>query len=67
MILNPEFPYARHQALAIGLTLVPNQIGVGCAEHDVDRVRASFQDRGHGVDHDLDALAGGQQSERQNN
>ena len=39
---------------------------MGRTEHDVDRVRATFQDRGHGVDHDLDALAGGQQAERQN-
>ena len=36
------------------------------AEHDIDRVGAPFQDQGHGVDHDLDALAGGEQPERQN-
>ena len=59
MILDAEFAHARHQALAIGFTLVADQIGVGCTEHDIDRVRAPFQDRRHGIDHDLDALAGG--------
>ena len=66
MILDAEFAHARHQAFAIGLALVPNQIGMRRTEYDVDRVRAPFQDRGHGVDHHLDALAGRQQPERQN-
>ncbi len=37
-----------------------------CAEHDIDRIRAALQNRRHGVDHDFDALVGGQQAECQN-
>ena len=66
VILDAEFAHARHQALAIGLALVAHQIGMRRAEHDIDGVGATFQDRGHGVDHDLDALVGGEQAERQN-
>ncbi len=66
VVVDPKFAHACHQALAIGLTLVPNQIGMRRTEHDIDRVGAAFQDRGHGVDHDLDALGGGQQAECQN-
>ena len=35
-------------------------------KYDINRIRSAFQDRGHGVDHDLDALAGRQQPECQN-
>ncbi len=66
MILDAELAHACHQAAAIGFALVANQIGMRRSQHHIDRVRPPLQDRGHGVDHDLDALAGGQQSERQN-
>ena len=36
------------------------------AEHDIDRIGAAFQDRGHGIDHDFDALVRREQAERQN-
>ena len=39
---------------------------MGRAEHDIDRIRLPFQDRRHGVDHDLDAFVGRQQAECQN-
>ena len=35
------------------------------AEHDVHRVRAASQNRGHGVDHDFNALVGREQTESQ--
>ena len=66
VVLDPEFAHALHQALAIGFALVAHQIGMRRAENDIYRVRAPFEDRGHGVDHDLDALVGGEQAERQN-
>ena len=66
VVLAAKVAHAVHQALAIGLALVADQIGMRRAEHDVDRVRPALQDRRHGVDHDLDALAGGEQTERQN-
>ena len=66
VILDAKFAHPRHQAFAIGLALVPDQIGMRCAEHDVDRIRTAFQNRRHGVDHDFDALVGRQQAEGQN-
>ena len=39
---------------------------MGCAENDIDGVRAGFDDCRHGIDHGLDALARRQQTERQN-
>ena len=39
---------------------------MGRAEDDIDGVRAGFDDFRHGIDHGLDALAGRQQAERQN-
>ncbi len=44
VVVDSEFAHPRHQALAIGLALVSNQIRVRCAEHDVHRVRAALQD-----------------------
>ena len=66
MVFDAEFAHARHQAFAIGLALISNQIGMRCAEHDIDRIRAALQNRRHGVDHDFDALVGRQQAECQN-
>ena len=60
VILDAEFAHARRQALAIGFALVANQIGMRRAEHDIHCIRAALQNRRHGVDHDLDALVGGQ-------
>ena len=39
MVLDAEFAHARHQALAIGLALVANEIGMRRAENDIDGVR----------------------------
>ena len=39
---------------------------MGGAENDVNRIRPAFQNRRHGIDHDLDALVGREQTERQN-
>ena len=36
------------------------------AEYDIHRIGAALQNRRHGVDHDFDALVGGQQAECQN-
>ena len=66
VVFDAECAHARHQALAIGLALIANQIGMRRAEHDIDRIGPRFQDRRHGVDHDFDALVGGQQAECQN-
>ncbi len=66
VLLDAKFTHPRHQALAIGLALVSNQIGMRCAEHDIYCIRAAFQNRRHGVDHDFDALVGRQQAECQN-
>ena len=66
MVFDAEFAHPRGQALAIGLALVSNQIGMRRTEHDIDRIRTPFQYRRHGVDHDFDALVGRQQAEGQN-
>ena len=42
VIFDAKFAHPRHQAFAIGLALVPDQIGMRCAEHDVDRIRAAL-------------------------
>ena len=65
MVLDAELPHARRQALAIGLALIAHEVGMGCAENDIDGVRAGFDDLRHGIDHGLDALARRQQAERQ--
>ena len=61
----PSVARARHQAFAIGLALLAHEIGMRRAEHHVDGIGAALQDRRHGVDHDLDALVGREQAERQ--
>ncbi len=66
MIFDVEFSHARHQAFAIRLTMVSNEIWVRGAEHDIDRIRAAFQDQRHRIDHDFDALVGTKQPECQN-
>jgi hypothetical protein len=33
-----------------------NEIEMGRAEHHVNRIRSAFQNRGHGIDHDLDTF-----------
>ena len=66
VVFDAEFAHPRDQALAIGLALVSNQVGMRRAEHHIDRIRTPFQNRRHGVDHDFDALVGRQQAEGQN-
>ena len=39
VIFDAEFTHARHQAFAISLALVSDQIGMRCAEHDINRIR----------------------------
>ena len=65
MIADAEVLHARRQALAIGLALMPHEIGMGRAQDDIDGVRAGFDDPRHGIEHDLDALVGRQKTERQ--
>src|SRR5437867_11915507 len=65
MILDAELSYARSQTVAIGFALVLHEIRMGRAEYHIDGVRADFDDSRHGVDHRLDALAGRQETERQ--
>ena len=66
MVLDADFACARHEAVAIGLALLPNEVGVRGAENHIDRIRAAIQDRGHSIDHEFDALARREQPERQN-
>ena len=66
VIRDADIARARHQALAVSLALLPNQIGVRRAQHNIDRIGAALQDRRHGVDHEFDALAGREEPERQN-
>ena len=65
MILDAELLHARRQALAIGLALIPHEVGMGRAENDIDGVRAGFDDPRHGIEHDLDAFVGRQEAERE--
>jgi hypothetical protein len=66
MILDAEFPYARSQTVAIGFAFILYEIRMGRAEYHINGVRADLDDSRHGVDHRLNALAGRQQTERQN-
>jgi hypothetical protein len=43
LIMDAKFARPSHQAVAIGLTLGSNEIGMSCAEHDIHRIRAAFQ------------------------
>ena len=63
--LDTEFLHARHKALAVGLALIPDEIGVRRAQNDIDRIGTALQDRRHRVDHDFDALVGRKQAEGQ--
>ena len=65
MVLDTEFPHARHKALAVDLALIPDEMGVRRPQNDIHRVWTALQDQGHGVDHDFDALAGRKKAERQ--
>ena len=66
MILDSQCSHARHKALAVGLAVMPNEIGVRRTENDIHRILMAFQDRGHGINHDLYALIGREKAERQN-
>src|ERR1700693_1079063 len=66
MVLNAKLSYTRHQALAIDLALISNEIRMGCTENDIDGVRTGFDDSRHGIDHSLDAFARREEAEREN-
>ena len=61
--IKSECMDARNQAFAVGFTFRAQQGGVGCAHHDIDRVRRGCEHHGHGLDHHLDALVRADQAE----
>ncbi len=65
VILDAGLARMRHQALTIGFALIAYQVRMRRPEYDVNRVGPGFQNRGHGVDHDLDAFVRRQQAECQ--
>src|SRR5271155_331891 len=66
MILNAEVLYARNQAVAISLALLPHKVRMSSAKNDIDGVWARLYDFRHGVEHDLDAFIWRQKAEGQN-
>ncbi len=44
MLFDAESTHPRDKALAIGLALIPDKVGMGRAKNDIDGVGAAFQD-----------------------
>ena len=65
VVLDAELAHALLQAVAIGLALLAEEMWMRRAQDHVDGVGPASQDRGHRIDHDLDALVGRQQAEGQ--
>src|ERR1700691_5033048 len=66
MVFDAEASHARRQTVAIGLALLLYQLRMGSAKNDIDDVGAGFDDLRHGIEHCLNALVRGQQTEGQN-
>jgi hypothetical protein len=66
MVLDSGCSHTRHKALAVGLALMANEIGVRRTENAIHDIGTAFQDQEHGIDHDFDAFVGREKTERQN-
>src|SRR5258708_7380711 len=66
MVHDAESLYARCQAFAIGLALLPHQLRMRGAKNDIDGIRARFDDFRHGIEHDFNAFVRRQETEGQN-
>src|SRR5271156_3957312 len=63
MVADTELGGARDEALAIGLPLLANEVGMRRAEDDINGVRPAAKDRWHRVDHIFDPLVRGKKTE----